>query len=61
MKRQALSIYIVRAYSVIVSEFILRLPIVIGMADHEIAPIAIGAKFKDFPYHMGDSVEIKKI
>jgi len=27
---------------------------------HEIAPIAIWAKFKNFPYHMGDSVEIKK-
>jgi hypothetical protein len=45
----------------IVSEFILRLPIAIGMADHDIAPIPIGAKFKNFPYHMGDSVEIKKI
>jgi hypothetical protein len=45
----------------VVSEFILRLPIVIGMADHDIAPIPIGAKFKNFPYHMGDSVEIKKI
>jgi len=31
------------------------------MADHEIATKAIGAKFKNFTYHMGDSVEINKI